>query len=66
MKNSFFSLFQCGNYGIGGGYNGSHMDRKKAPKGDSRIGRPNDSGDRLVTVINVLEAPKAGMSIFRL
>ena len=54
-----FYLFQCGNYGIGGEYL-SHMDRTKLPKGDSRIGSPKYSGNRIVTSINVLEAPTAG------
>ena len=55
-----FYSFQCGNYGIGGEYL-AHMDRNKLPKGDSRIDSPKYSGNRLVTAINVLEAPKAGV-----
>ena len=36
------------------------MDRNNLPKGDSRISSPRYPGERLVTSINVLEAPKAG------
>ena len=57
----YFHSSQCGNYGVGGGYSGSHMDRNKHLKHDSKIGSPRSPGDRLVTVINVLEAPKAGI-----
>ena len=53
-------IIQCGNYGIGGGYDGSHIDRNILPEGDSRAWSPKYPGDRLLTAINVLEAPKAG------
>ena len=41
------------------------MDRNILPKGDSRISSPSYPGDRLVTSINVLEAPKAGVYLMK-
>ena len=64
IQSIYFHSSQCGNYGVGGGYSGSHMDRNKHSKHDSKIGSPRSPGDRLVTVINVLEAPKAGIYFY--
>ena len=40
------------------------MDRNRLPKDDPRIGSPLYPGNRLVTAINVLEAPSAGKLVF--
>ena len=40
------------------------MDRNRLPKDDPRIGSPMYPGNRLVTAINVLEAPRAGKLLF--
>ena len=50
---------QCGNYGVGGDY-WAHMDRSKGGT-DGPYRGPNGTGDRLATIVNILQAPKAGM-----
>ena len=45
---------QCGNYGIGGEYN-NHMDKQ------TTIERArNETGDRLATIVTVLQSPIIG------
>ena len=52
-------VLQCGNYGVGGDY-WAHMDRSKGgPDGPYR--GPYGSGDRLATIVNILQVPKAGI-----
>ena len=45
---------QCGNYGIGGEYN-NHMDKL-----DKIERRRNETGDRLSTIVTVLQSPIIG------
>ncbi len=62
-----FSPFQCGNYGIGGWYF-IHPDFH--PHNDYRLTRPvgdgsttvPQGGNRVSTVLTVLDAPEAGES----
>ena len=46
---------KCGNYGVGGDY-WAHMDRNKDP-----IRGPEGTGDRVATVVNILQAPESGI-----
>lgn len=52
----FASLFQCGNYGIGGHYF-IHPDYHNYRHTDYH---PYNTGNRLATILTVLQAPEAG------
>lgn len=59
-----FEKLQCGNYGIGGDY-WPHMDRMQLKDSDPKLLDPTFAGDRVATIVNVLQAPQAGI-LFRI
>ena len=55
IKEAIIIHLQCGNYGIGGHY-WTHPDYYSR----DRIGEAGARGNRVATILTVLEAPKAG------